>query len=185
MPGMMQIHTARLEMTAASVELSEAEMGDRPLFERLLNATVPPNWPPETAADALPWFLEMLRGNPGWLGWLSWYAVRVDRPTRVLVGSGGFKGGPDASGIVEIGYSVLPEFQRQGIATEIVIALTHWAMSHGEVARVEAETSPDNIGSCGVLARTRFRSVGPGTEPGSVRFCLDRVPPSVSPAQQA
>lgn len=181
----MQIRTPRLEITAATVELSQAELGDRKQFELLLNATVPQTWPPESAADALPWFLEMLRRNPGWLGWLSWYAVRVDRPERVLIGSAGFRGGPDAGGMVEIGYSVLPEFQRQGLATEIVVALTQWALCHGEVTRVEAETSPENLRSCGVLARTRFRSVGPGTEAGNVRFCLDRVEPSANPAEQA
>jgi RimJ/RimL family protein N-acetyltransferase len=70
---------------------------------------------------------------------------------------------------------VLPRFQRQGIATEMVAALTGWAFAHAPVSRIEAETSPENAGSWRALARAGFLSSGPGRDPGSVRLRLERA----------
>ena len=50
------IETARLKLTPATVALARAEIGDRAEFARLLRASVPDNWPPETTVDALPLF---------------------------------------------------------------------------------------------------------------------------------
>ena len=172
---MIRLRTPRLELIAATIPTSEAELADRGEFSRLLGAAVPPEWPPETAADALPLFLGWLREHPEWHGWLAWYAVRVDGDERMLVGGCGFLGGPDATGMVEMGYSVLPQFQRQGIATEMVAALTAWAFTHAAVSRIEAETSPENAGSWRALARAGFAAAGEGREPGSVRLRLERA----------
>ena len=117
----LAISTRRLRLIPATVELARAEMSDRVEFARLLGADIPENWPPESAADARPFFLELLEGNPTWVGWLGWYAVAtLDEAGPTLVGSGGFFGPPDASGEIETGYSVLPQFHRRGIATEMV-----------------------------------------------------------------
>lgn len=48
------IETARLKLVPATVTLARAEIGDRGEFARLLGASAPDNWPPETLADALP-----------------------------------------------------------------------------------------------------------------------------------
>jgi len=172
--ALTQIRTARLELTAATIPLSEAELSDRAAFARLLGAQVPAEWPPETAADALPLFLGWLREHPEWYRWLAWYGVRVTGTERVLVGGCGFLGGPDETGMVEMGYSVLPQFQRQGIATEMVEALIAWAFENASVSRIEADTSPDNAGSWRILARAGFIAAGPGREPGSVRLRRER-----------
>ena len=172
---MIRLRTPRLELIAATIPTSEAELSDRGEFARLLGAEVPAEWPPETAADALPLFLGWLREHPEWKGWLAWYAVRVDGEGRMLVGGCGFLGGPDATGMVEMGYSVLPRFQRQGIATEMVAALTAWAFAQASVSRIEAETSTENAGSWRTLARAGFLWSGAGREPGSVRLRLERA----------
>ncbi len=172
---MIRLRTPRLELIAATIPSSEAELADQVEFSRLLGAAVPAEWPPETAADALPLFLGWLREHPEWHGWLAWYAVRVDGAERTLVGGCGFLGGPDATGMVEMGYSVLPQFQRQGIATEMVAALTAWAFTHAAVSCIEAETSPENAGSWRALSRAGFTAAGEGREPGSVRLRLERA----------
>ena len=58
-------------------------------------------------------------------GWYGCYAINIDAISkeRSLVGSGGYFGPPGREGVVEIGYSVLPEWQRRGYATEIVNSL--------------------------------------------------------------
>jgi [ribosomal protein S5]-alanine N-acetyltransferase len=166
------IKTDRLELIAATLELSEAELNDRKKFSKLLNANIPPDSPPETAADALPFFLEVLTKFPDWIGWLTWYAVLSAENT--LVAGAGFKGAPDINGMVEIGYSVLPKYQRQGIAVEMIEALCKWAFTHDTVQKIEAETTPDNTGSLRVLEKTGFKMIGPGVEAGSIRFVIER-----------
>ena len=116
------IDTARLKLIPATVALARAEIGDRSGFARLLGAVVPNNWPPEILADALPLFLGRLEAAPDQVGWFGWYALAASDSAPVLVASGGFTGPPQA-GTVEIGYSVLPQFQRRGYATEVVVAL--------------------------------------------------------------
>ena len=165
------ITTRRLKLIPTTVDLARAEMSDRPAFAESLGARVPENWPPESAADALPYFLQMLEENPTWAGWLGWYAIASfgdEGPT--LVGSGGFFGPPSATGEIETGYSVLPQFQRLGIATEMVGGLIGWATAHDSVRRVVARTTEDNIGSRRVLSTLGFVDDGPSDEPGGIRF---------------
>ena len=72
--GGIVIETARLKLMPATVALARAEIGDRGEFARLLGASVPDNWPPETLADALPLFLGWLEAAPDRVGWFGWYA---------------------------------------------------------------------------------------------------------------
>jgi RimJ/RimL family protein N-acetyltransferase len=91
-----------------------------------------------------------------------------------LIGAGGYKG-PPADGCVEIGYSIVPEYQRQGFASEAAGGLVAHAFSHQGVERVRGETLPDLVGSVGVLRKCGFTLVGDGSEPGVVRFELTRA----------
>lgn len=169
------ITTRRLRLVPSTVELARAEMNDRDEFARQLGAHVTGNWPPESAADALPYFLELLETNPTWVGWLGWYAIwKAEGGEDTLVGCGGFFGPPDGAGEIETGYSVLPQFHRRGIATEMVGGLLGWATAHDDVRRVVARTTVDNHGSRGVLAALGFREDGPGDEPDGIRYLLEK-----------
>ena len=55
-----------------------------------------------------------------------------------MIGTCGFKGPPTDDGTVEIGYGVLPEFRRQGHATEAARGLIEHALAHPTVTRVKA-----------------------------------------------
>lgn len=167
------IETARLKLIPATVDLARAEIGDRGEFARLLGASVPNNWPPETLADALPLFLGWLEAASDRIGWFGWYALAAGNGAAapVLVASGGFKG-PPQDGVVEIGYSVLPQFQGRGFATEVVGGLVRWALGQPGVARVAAETEWANPASVCVLSKAGFVPAGPATEPGGARFEL-------------
>lgn len=154
----MIIETQRMRLIPATAELARAELFDRVAFARQLTAEVPDNWPPESAADALPWFLEQLLAAPRErYGWLAWYGVQRGTPADrfILVAGAGFKG-PPHDGVVETGYSVLPQFQRQGFATEMVGALTQWALSQPGVECVIAQTGRDNIHSIRLLTKLGF-----------------------------
>ncbi len=162
--------TARLRLIPATVELARAELEDRSTFAALLQAAIPPNWPPETLVDALPWFLHQLETQPDHAGWLAWYGLLVDPP--LLVASGGFMG-PPRDGIVEVGYAVLPQFQKNGFATEMVAELARWAFAEPEVRHIVAETDAANTASIRVLHKLGFsRTVADGS---TLRFELIKV----------
>ena len=87
---------------------------------------------------------------------------------------GGFTGPPDARGSVEIGYSLLPEWQGQGHGTELTAALVAWAFSHARVHRVLAVTSPILPASIRVLEKNGFQPMCRGRQAGSLVFELRR-----------
>ena len=170
---MQELQTPRLRLIPATVVLARAEIESRPLFAELLGATIPDNWPPEMLADALPFFLQMLEERPNPPGWWSWYGLRTGAPDKapILIASGGFMGWA-ADGFPEIGYSVLPEFQRQGYATEMMDALIDWALAQPGTRGVVAEADKDNVASVRLLEKRGFAIVGDGREPGHRRFLL-------------
>lgn len=176
------IVTARMRLLPATATLARAELTDRAEFARLLSATVPAEWPPEMLADALPLFLEWIEAAPDQAGWYVWYAMTraprealdmlADNIGDTLIASAGFKG-PPQDGTVEIGYSVLPQFQGQGYATEMVRALIDWAFAQPGVVRIVAETTEDNTPSVRLLHRLGFVRTEPAVEPGHIRFLLN------------
>ena len=172
------IVSARMRLIPATVPLARAELADRAAFSRLLSASVPDQWPPVTLADALPTFLELIEAAPELAGWYVWYAMirRPDSASDILGASVGFKG-PPKDGTVEIGYSVLPQFQRRGYATEMVRSLTEWAFRQPGVDRISAQTAETNIASLRVLHKAGFTADGPGIDPGDLRFVLQACSP--------
>ena len=171
----MFIETARLKLIPATLSMARAEIAGTPEFARLLGASVPRNWPPQGVEDALPLFLDWLEAAPEAVGWYSWYALEVSDPaaTPVLVGSGGFLG-PPQYGVVELGYSVLTQFQGQGFATEIVGGLIQWAFAQPGVELIAAETETANPASERVLMKSGFSRIGAVGADGGERFELGR-----------
>lgn len=162
--------TDRLRLVAGTRTLAAAEIEDRVEFAKLLGALVPETWPPDNLRDVLGYFYGLYKEHPGWEGWLTWYAIRIDGDYPILCGGIGFKGPPDKQGMVEIGFSVLPEFQGQGLATEMVAGIVQWAKQQPQVKRIEAETNIENQASIRVLEKNGFICVGAGLEPNTIRF---------------
>jgi RimJ/RimL family protein N-acetyltransferase len=162
--------TDRLRLVAGTEALAASEIEDRAEFAGVLGALVPETWPPDNLRDVSGYFYGLYEEHPEWEGWLAWYAIRMDDDYPVLCGSVGFKGPPDKRGMVEIGYSVLPEFQRRGLATEMVAGIVEWAKQQPEVKQIEAETNIDNEASIRVLEKNSFVCAGVGLEPNTIRF---------------
>lgn len=165
--------TPRLLILAASRALLTAELHKPQYFPVLLGAALPAHWPPQGYdREAMEYFLEKLTaGGRDAAGWYNWYALlkaEGDVP-RTLIGSGGFTGPPDAAGAVEIGYSIATDWQRQGLATELVAGLVQQAAATGMVRRLVAHTPPENILSQRVLLRNNFTSTGTDVN-GQLRF---------------
>lgn len=106
---------------------------------------------------------------PDAAGWCRYVALKSSsRP--ILIGTCGCVGPPESTVDVEIGYSILPQYQRNGYATEATAALVDWIFCFAHVRSVNAQTFPHLAGSLGVLQRLRFEAAGDGSEPGALRF---------------
>lgn len=171
-PG--RILTPRLELVLATPAVLQADLDGPDALGRALGAAVPvPGWPPgEWDADAIRWMLGVLEENPGPGHWGAWYYLR--REDRLLVGAGGYKGPPDGTGTVEIGYSVVESVQRQGYATEAAAGLVAAAFADPRVRRVAAETLPHLEPSLGVMRKLGLQPADDPSEPGVVRYAIDR-----------
>ena len=107
---------------------------------------------------AIPHIYEKPRSDPSAVGWWSYLFVYTE--DRTLAGDGGFKGRPDDSNEVEIGYALVPEYRGRGLATGAVRGLVGWAFSHPEVAAVRAEALPDGQASIRVLEKLGMTFAG-------------------------
>jgi ribosomal-protein-alanine N-acetyltransferase len=152
----------------------QAELEQPAELGSLLRVEVPAAWPPPLYdADAIRYALRRI-GEYGEVGWWWWYFVlRAPHRTGLLIGAGGYKG-PPYDGEVEIGYSIIPQFQRQGFASEATSGLIAHAFSQPDVEVVSAETFPALIGSVGVLRKCGFSYVGPGADDGVIRYQITK-----------
>jgi len=92
----------------------------------------------------------------------AWLVVLHD--TGEIVGDCGQKGGPDASGDVEIGYGLAASVHGRGLGSELVAALAGLVGAQPGVRRVTAEVLADNLPSRRALERAGFsvdRQAGP------------------------
>lgn len=172
----LMLTTDRYTLVAATPESLRAELRSPEHLASLLHVEVPIGWPPgEYDRSAQKFFLTRLENEgPASAGWYSWYLVLHESPEHmsVLIGAGGYFGPPDESGVVEIGYSIVPAYQRRGHATELVRALVDQAFADPRVSRITARTTANNPASCKVLERSGFRLVGSAEEPGSLSYAL-------------
>lgn len=172
---MLHLRTERLQLVAVTLELARAERAGPQRLAKLLGAHVPPSWPPPLNDEAsLAWTVDFLTHQTAGVGWGPWYFLHREHKEVRLVGQGGFAGLPAPDGTVEIGYSIVPECHRLGLAPEAVRALVAWAFTHREVARVIAHTLPVLLPSIRVLEKCGFTPAGAGSEPGTIRYALPR-----------
>lgn len=173
------LETERLELVPGTSTMLCADLAGPAALADALGVDVPASWPPDLYDEpAIRFMLNALDAQPDFAAWGFHYFVL--RPgaeganARTAVGVGGFKG-PPVDGTVEIGYSILPEFRRRGLATEAVRALLDRSFADPRVRRVVAETLPELRPSIGVLEKVGMRQIGPGSEPGVIRFELRKA----------
>ena len=168
------LQSPRLTLIASTLAHIRTELESPEQLTNMLNAVVSPDWPTgEYDRDAMEFFRARLEeGGEEVEGWYGWYAVReANRESaRALVGGAGYFGPPDEAGTVEIGYSVLPEWQRRGYASEMVQTLVEHAFTFAHVKCTIAHTTEANPASIAVLLRCGFHRAGVGRETGTLRF---------------
>jgi RimJ/RimL family protein N-acetyltransferase len=153
------IQSKRLELVSMGPAFLRASLEDRPdEAARLLDAAVPPDWPGDRAR-VVRWRLEEITTNPDAQPWLL-RAMVLREPERRMIGHVGFHDPPGPERKVEVGYSVWPEYRRQGFAQEAVEALFAWAEHEHGIRRFVASVGPWNAPSLGLVRKLGFVQIG-------------------------
>ena len=161
------IDTPRLTLIAYTPEQLLALIEQPERFEELAALT---------PADGLRGFYVSGNVSPQWLDalrqsvghganpWRHGFWV-VEKSSGEIVGGAGFKGAPDAAGMVEIAYGIVPSREGRGYATEAARALIHFAARDSRVRLIRAHTLPEANASTRVLKKCGFAKVGDVVDP--------------------
>lgn len=154
------IKTSRLLLEPFTYQFMLAAIEGSAAFSQRSGFAVADDWPNPDLKDALPFIAAPVGNNSALEEWSRLLVLPGghDRSgVPLVIGEAGFKGLPDSSGMVEIGYGVANSFRGCGYASEAVSALCLWAFKHKHVTRIRAECLLANAGSIGVLRRAGFR----------------------------
>ena len=159
--GAMRLQTARLELFALDLAAANAwAAGDVARLRELTGMQFPPLAPPLIDEDMLKLRDLIASAGARWI-WALW-AFAQD---GVVIGAGGAGAGPQPDGAVAFGYSIYPEHQRQGFATEAARALVQWYFTHPEVRLVRATVPPGHTPSIRVVEKCGLVRVGTMHDP--------------------
>ena len=167
------INTERLSLVPATVKLYLLELHDRPAFASTLNAHVPQEWPPDQITpEVIEEFIGRMQARARKIWTFYWLLRQEKSKLPVLVGNGGFLVHED--GTLEIGYSLLSDYQNKGYATESVRSMLQWAFSSLKKDCIIAHTYPHLKASIRVLEKNGFLFKGDGPEEGIITYELQR-----------
>jgi [ribosomal protein S5]-alanine N-acetyltransferase len=140
----------------------EALLRNKSELAAILHVSVPDSWPNFPEAFSLPASESRESEQPP----TDWHGYFFIHPKdRVLVGNGGFKGKPDDSGTIEIGYEIASEHWNRGFATEAAQAMIDYAFAHKEVRAVIAHTLAEINASNSVLQKVGMKFIAEVDDP--------------------
>jgi RimJ/RimL family protein N-acetyltransferase len=175
-PFFEDVRTPRLDLVAVTPEsiLCQVGFGPNMRFDlgAIVGAGVSNEWPHENwDPHVLDYLLNLFTESPEAIGWCRYLVLREsDSSSRTLIGTFG-AGFPKAeTGEAEIGYGILPTWQRQGYAAEAVTAMLPWIQTRRVIRGFVAQTFPHLRGSIRVLEKCGFEPAGAGFEEGAVLF---------------
>jgi ribosomal-protein-alanine N-acetyltransferase len=167
----------------ASNFIVELELGADGVSPRRVAVRFPDEWPGDDTLQVIPIWLARRERTPDPGPWTD--GVIIERGTWLAVGDMGFKGAPDVSGAVEIGYAINRSQRGRGFATEMATALTGWAMDQPGVRRVTADCLETNAASIRVLQKAGFRQVGRRGSHDGTLLLWERGPGGADPGPRA
>ena len=147
-----QIHTDRLLLLPLTAEWMESMRAGAEKFNLSTGFHLPTPFTefPE-AIDSIILHIKTNLAQPPWIS----YAI-VNPLDSSYIGQAGFKGGPDPSGVVEIGYEIAEDFRLKGYADEVIRNLIRKAFEYKEVKIIMAHTLPVKNGSNHLLIKNKF-----------------------------
>jgi RimJ/RimL family protein N-acetyltransferase len=153
------ILSTRIELVSLSPAFLDNLLGGRNFIaEGMGGFPLPSGWPDEEDTRILKLRFDQMRSDPDLQPWLVRAMVLRERG-RAMAGHIGFHG-PPVDGVLEMGYTVLPRYRRQGLATEAAVALMDWASVQARIQRFRVSIGPENEASLATAAKLGFKQVG-------------------------
>jgi len=159
---MLPLNTARLLIYPCRLPLLTEIYLRHPHAGESLQASIPEEWPQQDLKEQLPHFIELLQHDPKSFPWMLW--IIVSKAEKKVIGDAGFKGRPDKNGVVEIGYAMLPAYQRNGYMKEASAALVKWAFRQPHVKKLIAECDVTNVPSMRILQHLGMEEIASAGE---------------------
>jgi ribosomal-protein-alanine N-acetyltransferase len=144
-----------LELRPLPARAAAALQQDRDYASQILGGALSADWPLPDLFDVLPIQASTPPSGEPFGVW-----VVIERASATVVGDIGFFGPPDAKGVLEVGYSIVPDRRRRGYASEAAAALVTWALDQPGVQTIVAACDADNAASILTLDRVGFRRTG-------------------------
>lgn len=155
------ILTDRLQLIPCTVEHLEALINNPQALEQALGITICDRW--TEFPGALEFSRAQLQADPSIQEWAPY--LFIHQQDRKLIGWGGFKGKPNATGTVEMGYEITTDYRHQGLANEAAQGLLNFAFSQPSVEAVEAHTLPEHNPSTRILEKLGMHWLGIEIDP--------------------
>ncbi|WP_025763063.1 GNAT family N-acetyltransferase [Dyadobacter tibetensis] len=147
------IETPKLRLVPCDDTLFDAiKMGNN-VLARVIGANVPKRW--TEFRDTFSPSYDRWKAHPPVREW--WVYLTIHKEHNQLIGSCGYKGEPDSSGIVEIGYEIMPSLRGKGLATETARGLVDHAFGSKGVHKVIAHTLAEENASTKLLHNLGFQ----------------------------
>lgn len=151
------LHAERLDIRPVAPRAATLVLTNQAAFEESIGLRVIADWWQDTGRHLVSYYAEW-SAAPHDFGYGLW--LLYERHEQMIIGSAGFKGTPDAQGVIEIGYGVSASFRRRGYAFEAASALVDWAFQQRAVNTVVAECLVENTGSRRILEKLGMQRTG-------------------------
>lgn len=167
----VKIGTDRLEIIVLTVEQLRTLIYDIPSLEKELNVSYRAEPIEGIFKEIVKVQLEAAENDPDNCVWYSFWLI-IRKTDGTVIGSAVFKGPPNDTGTVEIGYGLGKEFEKNGYMTEAITALCDWTLEDKNVSRITAVTDIYNYASQRILKKCSFKISDSRAENG--RIFLER-----------
>jgi RimJ/RimL family protein N-acetyltransferase len=157
----MQIfETSRLELHTLSLsEYSEFETGNQPAWNGFTN----PFKHLVEGPSPIGFLVSRVKSEPeiAHIG----LVLAVSKDKKEIVGSAGFKDFPNADGMIEIGYGIVPEMQNQGLGKELLLGMWKMISTNPAVKILRYVVNENNGPSLHIIRSLGFPEVGRQVDP--------------------
>jgi [ribosomal protein S5]-alanine N-acetyltransferase len=155
------IETERLKIIPCSREDLEIVANSEEKLGARLAVDIENGW--LIMPESIPYSLKMIDEDARAVVWGMHFIVY--KPDNKLIGCGGYKGAPDAEGMVEFGYSVAPSYENRGLATEAAKGLIGKAFANADVKMVDALTLAEWNASTSILKKCGLTKIAEKHDP--------------------
>jgi len=151
------IQTSRLTLLPFTKIICEQTLSKSTIMLSSLGIKPGDGWPDLDTMETLPRILVNLDKVMEPSGFESW--MIIIRDTNLIIGDAGFKGLPNKSGEIDLGYGIIAAERNKGFAYEATVGLLNWAFNQEEVAAVTASCLINNLGSQRILSLLNFSTI--------------------------